>query len=381
MRHRILWIGTVLIFAAVVVAIAAIQIQQQALRIRAERLLLDVRNLELRKSTWPDAQRLFARWGYWGHYDGLCISSDCDYQIELKDFFYRHPGLVPYAPWVRRAYAFLGIRMSLVRANVLVRNGLVWGKGFSLRVEVPPEGGRNPPFAGYGYRLIGESESVSNFAPAGFWPQLAMHPEYTVTTPGGCTGCLAVFARFTPFADSSDVARLMDFNLSCLTSRKPCREKEDIMPSAWRQYTSEKGTLNLSNDPSRCVHTLQAQGRDTDNAVIVDVLSNRTEPGIESFQVSTVRLADKLKAASFWEVGTTREVRVFPGTVSLTQSNLPADVSLGGHFIMFFQHSHNAGLNGPEIWLDQCGAIPLTDVNLEAVRTGIEHDFKPRPPE
>ena len=235
MRHRTLCIGIVLIFATVIVAIAAIQIQQRTLRLRAERLLLDVRNLELRKSTWTDAQRLFARWGYWGHYDGLCISSNCDYQIELKDFFYRHPGFVPNAPWGRRAYAFLGVRKSRIRANVLVRNGLVWGKGFYLTVEVPPEGGRNPPFDGYGYTLIGVSESVSKFAPAGSWPQLAMHPEYTVSTPGGCTGCLAVFARFTPFADSSDVARLMDFNLRCLTRPKPCREKGG--PHAFRLET------------------------------------------------------------------------------------------------------------------------------------------------
>jgi hypothetical protein len=42
---------------------------------------------------------------------------------------------------------------------------------------------------------------------------------------------------------------------------------------------------------------------------------------------------------------------------------------------MLFQHSHYAGLTGPEVWLDRRGTVPLTDLNLGAVRGGIEHDF------
>jgi hypothetical protein len=49
---------------------AYIPIQQQILRHRAEKLLADIRILQLRKSTWADAQILMKRWGAWGHYEG-----------------------------------------------------------------------------------------------------------------------------------------------------------------------------------------------------------------------------------------------------------------------------------------------------------------------
>jgi len=388
MLRRTLRISIFFVLASVVAAVAAIQVQQHLLGIRAERLLSDIRALELRKSTWSDAQKVFTHWGAWGHYDGSCVASKCDYQIELGDFFFysrrRFVGtFIPFGPWARRAYGFLGLRPIQVNANVLVRDCLVWGKGFSLFVEVPPELGPSAPFGGNGYTLIGSSQSVSRFVPAGYWPQLVVHPEYTVMTPGGCTGCLSVDVRFTPFADPSDVARLMDFNLSCLTRRKPCRDKADIMPSAWRQYIADgKARDSALDEMGRCAYPLELRARDTDNAIIVNVVSNRTEKGVESFQVSTVRLVKKLKAASFWENGATREVRVFSGTVSLTSANMPEDVSPGGRFIMLFHRGHWAGPSGPEVWLDRCGLLPLTDVNLKAVRRGIEHDFESSvPPE
>jgi hypothetical protein len=371
-------LGLVVLFCLIVVAaaVAAIQIEQRILRARAELLLSDIRSLELRKSNWSDAQKILARWGAWGHYDGSCNSQRCDYWFQLGDFFYTHQRFVPNAPWARRAYDFLGGRIGLIRANVLVMDGLVWGKGFRLYVEVTPEGGPNPAFAGNGYGLIGYSESVSRFA-AGFEsPLLELHPHYLVGTPSGCTGCLAVYARFTPFADPTDVNRLMDFNLACLTTRKPCREKGDIMPSAWRQYLAEAKTSSPGGThPRPCAVPLQWQARDSDNAVIVEVVSKRTEKGTETFQVSTVRLLKRLKAASFWEIGTARDIRVFPGDVSLTRTDLPEDVSSGSTFIMLFQHARYAGPTGPEVWLQRCGAVPLNDANLKAVRSGIDQDF------
>jgi hypothetical protein len=371
-------LGSAVLFCLMIlaVAVAGIQIQQRILRARAERLLSDIRGLELRKSNWSDAQRIFTHWGAWGHYDGSCNSQHCDYWIQLGDFFYTHPKFVPSAPWARRAYDLFGGRMGQIRANVLVMDGLVWGKDFRLYVEVPPEGGPDAAFAGNGYTLVGDSETVSRLA-AGFEsPLLELHPYYLVGTPGGCTGCLAVYARFTPFADPSDVNRLMDFNLACLTALKPCREKGDIMPAAWRQYLAEANVSSAVGNHTRpCAVPLQWQGRDSDNAVIVEVVSNRTEKGTEFFQVSTVRLLKRLKAASFWDIGTTRDIRVFPGDVSLTRANLPEDVSSGSSFIMLFQHAHWAGSTGPEVWLQRCGAVPLNDANLKAVRSGIDQDF------
>ena len=220
----------------VLAMVAGLHIRQRFLRSRAEHLLRDIKQLELRKSNWDDAQRIFTRWGAWGHYDDLCVSSSCNYRIEFDNTFAKWPRLTP---WVHRAYDFVGVRMGMVSANVAVRDGLVWGKGFGLYVESPLKSGTNASLS-VRYTLIGISESASRlFISSRRARQLALHPEYIVTEPSGCTMCEAVFVRFTPWADPSDVARLMDFNLTCLTSRKPCREQGDIMPSAWRQHLAE----------------------------------------------------------------------------------------------------------------------------------------------
>jgi len=86
MLRRIL-LRTVLFSLLILATVAAaIHIQQHILRVRAEHLLEDIRGLELRKSTWADAQRIFTRWGAWGHYDGSCASLSCDYEVTLGDF-------------------------------------------------------------------------------------------------------------------------------------------------------------------------------------------------------------------------------------------------------------------------------------------------------
>ena len=238
MLHRILIRVVLFSLLGVATTAAAIHIEQRLLRARAERLLEDIRSLELRRSSWADAHRVFTRWGAWGHYEGSCASPHCDYEVSFADFFAARSRLIPETPWVGRALDFLGVRMSLVTAHLLVTDGFVTGKGFTVGVEVPPESGPKARFSGYRYTLIGRAETRT-FPLGGSLDQHSIHPEYTVMSPSGCTGCLAVIVRFTPLADPSDVTRLMGFNLACLNSRKPCREREDIMPSAWKQHLAE----------------------------------------------------------------------------------------------------------------------------------------------
>lgn len=221
-------------------AAAAIQVEQRLLRARTERLLEDIRNLELRRSTWADAQRIYTRWGAWGHYDGSCVASNCNYRVTFVDIFAAHSASIPDTSTIRRVLDLFGVRMTLVAAQVVVSDSLVMGKGFMMGVDVPPDDRPNHPFSGYRYSLIGRAETVSDtFRLGGSLRERSLHPEYAVTSPSACTGCIASFVRFTPLANPADVQRLMDFNLACMTSYKPCREQEDIMPSAWRQHLAE----------------------------------------------------------------------------------------------------------------------------------------------
>jgi hypothetical protein len=372
LRRGLMYALLALLLASAVVA-TFIPIQQQILRRRAERLLADIRNLELRRSTWTDAQEIFNHWGAWGHYDGTCTQQSCSYLIEFGDFANTHPHLAQRLLFFERAYRLLGGRRSLIKAGLGVQNGVIWSKGFSLFVEVPPE---RPP-NNYEYTLIGSAWSASRLR--SIRTSLIDHPNYLVSTPAGCTGCLAVLADFSPYADTADVERLMQFNLSCLTKRHPCREKAEIMPTAWTQYLKDTDAYNVraATMALGCSgYPLKVLGRDTTNAAVVEVVASRMEGGTEdAFQVSRVRLVKKLKGASFWDVGTVRDVRVFAGAVNRTPHSEPRDVMPSTRFIFLFSHRHWGGPTGPVVWLDSCGAMPMTEQNLDEVQSGIGEDY------
>ena len=351
-----------------------IHIQQRVLRHRAEALLIGVRSLELRNSTWADAELLFRKWGAWGHYEGTCTTAECSYDIELDDLlvstFNKHRKVAERSEWLLKPYVVLGGRPVQIGANVKVIDGKVWGKNFTVLINVPPEKGRNAPFGGYGYTLIGRATTVSRFirSPS---PQLAEHSEYVVDTPGGCTGCLAVYAEFTPYAEQHESERLMDFNLDCITRRQPCKEKAEIMPNVWKEYTYDNANAASWDDLRKCNYPIRLLARDTSNAVIAEVLT--TEEGMKSYQVSRMRLVRALKGAEFWPRATEKDVRVFDGTVNGTAHNSPRDVVASKQFILLFKYGFP---NGPEIWLDDCGCIPATDTNLTEIQAGVDRDFK-----
>lgn len=363
--------------------VLSIHLQQGILRYRAERLLADIRSLDLRKTSFEEAQTVFRDWSSSGHYDGECTQRHCTFEVALQDFVSNHLGVFTEHPWLLRAYMFLAGRPARILAGIGVQTGVVWGKSFDVYIEVPHTDAEGHT---YEYTLIGEAQSVSRFDPPGSWPDLRLHPNYAVGRPGGCTACVMVYARFTPYTAPEDVQRLMQFDLSCLTRWKPCREQGDIMPAAWSQYLKEQALRDVAWGKRTCQPQLvELLGRDAENSAIVDVIANRTESGGdgEPYQVSTVRLVERLKRTAFWGIGANRELRVFDGTVALATVDTAAQVHPGTQFIILFAHRKYAGLgpNGPDIWLEECGAVPLTENNLALVRHGIDQDYRAAEPE
>ena len=280
MARRLLRFSLVGIILVLMLAVY-VPVQQRLLRHRAERLLSSIRTLELRKSNWEDAQRLIHHWGSWGDDKGRCTSGGCLYTIELTDRLLNtarsHPKLFKLWSWLYRPYSFLGGRPTRVIASFTVKDGIIWRKSYELIVTVPPEKGPDAPFGGYGYDLIGRARTVSNFYPRQT-PQVLLHPEYQVWSPGGCKICKAVVAEYTPYAAHSDIQRLMNFNLSCITSREPCREKNEILPAAWAHLESEAESIDKAwHRVLACDYPLQVRGRDSRHAVVAEIVSNRRE--------------------------------------------------------------------------------------------------------
>jgi len=362
------------ICAVIVISFAAfVQVQAHIARHRSEVLLVDIQQLELRKSTWSDASKLMNRWGAWGHYDGSCTAVRCKYQIEISDFRGRFPYTFSYPLMV--VSGWLGGRPFLIYASFEVREGIVWGKDFGVGIGVPPSWFSRSDF---GFTLLGGAKSVSRFSPVGQMPQLSLHRDYTIRRPGGCTGCKAVYVDFTPYASASDIQRLMNFNLSCMTRWKPCLEWEDIMPVAWQQHMAEQSQLDAAWDNVKCNYPLDLLGRESENAVIADVTSNHTEgsPGNE-LRVVKFRLVRKLKGAQFWEASEEAKTTWFKSTEDATFPNPRIDSIVGSRLILFFEH--DAYIRNQDFELERCGLIPFKESDLAEVERGIAEDYLHNP--
>src|SRR5260370_4601614 len=137
----------------------ASRIEQHFFRRRAELLLSQVQSLELRKTPWQDAQIQLQRWGPNRVMGDSCDAHICSFQVTLDEFVFAQfvqrnwfVKLDDYFRWrlklsyntgpfermeyaLLHAYVRLGGHPARVTAKILVRDGTVWGKDFSVWIE------------------------------------------------------------------------------------------------------------------------------------------------------------------------------------------------------------------------------------------------------
>ena len=243
------WIVRLVIGIAVVIAVslAVVQVGQQIVRHRAERLLGEMRALEVGKSTWKDLQGIQTRWGAWGHYEGACNATNCEYQISLIDWV----GNVIDAISLRRGASALHDHLPEVLADISVHGGEVDRTSFMVSTAVPKGdgpgwNGDGPEPEGYieyksgSYALVTIAKSVKEPLTPAYGPEATSHPEYRMRPPGGCEGCMGFDTEFTAAATPEDVNWLTGFDFSCMTRWSPCTVSSDLMPEAWRRYVAER---------------------------------------------------------------------------------------------------------------------------------------------
>jgi hypothetical protein len=374
----------------------ASRIEQHFFRRRAELLLSQVQSLELRRTPWQDAQIQLQRWGPNRVMGDSCDAHICSFQVTLDEFVFAHfiqrnplVRLDDYFRWrlklsyntgpfermeyaLLQAYVRLGGHPARVTANIRMRDGTVWGKDFSVWIEsyghpVSWSGNWRSEFT-----LIASAYSVSRFEHF-FGPidlQLMLHPYYSIGRPSGCTICVEGWAIFTPYAAPSDVYRLMQMDLSCLTRWRPCLTQSDIMPVAWAQYLAERPHLYGSSGALPCSSSfLEILGRDSANIAIVEVLKHQHKVDHQSddSELANVRLLKRLKGVGDWDVGETREVRLWGGRDE--SMKLP----VGRQLILFRRWGPST-----ETWTISVPSCPITwvnDTNLTLIRRGIDQDY------
>ena len=191
---RILRAMCVTSLALVMFAFAAVQFQQHLLRWRAERLLADIRGIQMGNSRWDDAQRLMNRWGTWGKWEGACTSQSCDYQIVLQDASQAYATYYTTAEevhlrtparhccqWLRRPYMALGGRFAEVYARIVVKHGVIWTKSFDVITGLYPN--HQIQYVTEGDVFVATADGVTRFARP-TKEQFEGHFEYAIDALG-----------------------------------------------------------------------------------------------------------------------------------------------------------------------------------------------------
>jgi hypothetical protein len=401
-RWRQLWrIAALAVLGLVVCLFVIVRTQQYVLRWRAERLLDDIRQIQMGKSSWADAQKLMYRWGRWGTWVGTCNPDECEYQIALQDslqslptFFWtdkdiqKHTAGREYRSWQLRLYSILGGRVAQVYAYIRVKGGIVWRKSYTVYTP------RHFFADGFQDLLVGDAVGTTRFTPRMDWPMLAKHPEYSIMAAGPCEGCRdgacticeMIRMHFSPYADPAIVDKFFQLNLSCISSWHECKEPREIAPAAWSLYAREREEQERTtgrwdaNSWKRCDMPIERLGRDYRFALLTEVASIKTSPdsGLTRYLVS-LREIRSLKNHAVFETGILEDAligwsdSVLPGEVRVSE------IKPGSRLVFLYDKppdkDHVAPWNDvPPLSMDFCSYVPDTDANWAALQRGIERD-------
>lgn len=387
-------IACIAILAPIVCLVSVVRLQQYVLRWRAERLLADIRQIQMGKSTWADAQRLMHRWNKWNvSWDGLeCNARSCNYAISLDDVshaLHRFPLIdggnwgpeLRWPRWMNRPYRWAGGRFAVVRAEFEVRDGRISSKSFAVLITPFPEtyDERGELNAMTNSSVMAQAVCATQCFHGRFLSKETVfsvdNPEMSLLVDDDREGHGAE-VQFTPFADVNTVNALLDFNLDCLTRWNACRTVAELIPSAASIYNAGLRHMNEGEyvDALKGL-TLWIAARDAEYVVIAEVLhtSSRNPPN-EHATKTTFRVEKLLKGESdmpgrgFYGVKTVGSEETCP----LPQTEVRG-FHRGREVLLIFSGQINEE-STPETELSPCVVAPITDQNLAAVKRGIERD-------
>jgi hypothetical protein len=330
---------------------AAIRVDQYLLRRNAERLLADLKSLELRKSTYHDARKVIDRWKII-HQEGPCEPNRCEVEIGVGDFLGRRWKFFERHQRLLQVWRMLGGRQADIDGYIRVRRDVVWGKGIRAGILSDSAGHED------GVYLVGRmgTKSPSFISP--------LHPEYEVGIGRHTTGAFSVgvYANFTPYADPADIDRLMDIDFSCLTRWHSCQTGANIAPTAWNEAAAETEKTAARNFAELTCNSgiIRVLARESRRAVIGEVNRVSLYP---SFANVKILLKDDLKQYNLSDLSAFQDY--------FLSESLPVKEKLGDRYVLFFRYKDR-------LYLDQynaCALLPATKENIETVRRGVAEDW------
>jgi hypothetical protein len=394
---RVLRVFGVTVLVLIAGLAAFVQIQQHILRWRAERLLADIREIQMGKSTWADAQRLMYKWGAWGDARNECTERSCDYVISIDDMShaYHHFPLLwggqsgngSWLPhWLMKPYAWAGGRFVVMEARFEVVRGLVRSKEFGVMAALYPTGydsAREPAPSPDAAILAATTcapgvlhwRSLDWSALPRLQHNSVEDPEMSLFLEDDSQGHFAR-AQYTPFANEETVRSLFDFNLDCITRGKDCRTAAEVMPGAESVWNSFKTGIRKdeSGEYPKALPLWRA-ARDAEFVAIAEILpipkggADRQSP-----DTRVLRIEKLLKGPSgVSDSGPYMVDTVGSSEVCQLSPEEQKRVDSREKVVLIFDEPLNE-LSTPESERKSCAVAPLGQQSLSDVQRGIERD-------
>lgn len=376
--------GALFIAVSAIISVAGVsvylRIEQYRFRRQTERLLQDVRGLELRKASAAEVRSVVKKWGFeeWGRGPGPgepCTEDECIYRFELMPKTDRGVFSNPFASaGVIYPLEWLGLRPTVVHARAQIQAKVLASVSFSvwtLGRGCDRQGRLECTLMGYADTKQRSSGWSSHQQPDIKLNQYLLHPSYLVgafpewlNADTGGSPAVIVWTELSPDANTEDVSRLMQFDLNCLTSFLACRER-DLMPAVWAQSVED---ARQSRKALTCTPELSKGVAQLSDAIAVvrprtveltPPSSNGRSPQLRDLEIINVIKKPEKYAPQLTNVHVDQPEMM---TTADTGSPLRA-----GQEYVFLLQVHNT----PEIgWiaLYPCGALSLNDANLAMAR-------------
>jgi hypothetical protein len=366
--RRVLQFVALAIFALLLGPLVTVKVRGWVFRYRAERLLNDVRVLQMRRASLPEMKTAFRRWGW----DNLACSEQSCYMGAGISLYPTGPGSSVWAQIWARLLRMYGARSASITAEVYFNGGALEKNSIELKLAVPST---LKPWREEQIDLLSAGAiAVSRFYIVNDWRGLALHPHYVLG--GGHARSMHlyhpdIYVVFDSQVDPGVINRLVTLDLSCITRWRPCRKPSDLMPAAEAQYESEYPLLLRARTEHICSPTItRLMARDSSYAGVVEFTGvSRNNPVYREGVVSlpTVRLVENFRPDSHWKEGELRSLEVYDVNTDRVFAVLPPEVRRGNRFIVLA----GPGRGYRSVRAEACGVLPLNDENLEIVRSGI----------
>lgn len=362
-----------------------LRIEQYRFRKEAERLLEDLRGLELRRSSTAEVRSVVKKWGFeeWGREPEPgqpCTEDDCIYRFELV------PKTLPSIfsnPFASRGLTFplewLGWRPTITLARAQIRAKVLASVSFSvwtLGRGCDGQGRLECTLMGYADTNQRRSGGSSHQQPDVKLKQYLLHPSYLVgafpewlNNDTGGSPAVIIWAELFPDASTENVSRLMQFDISCLTRFVPCRER-DLMPAVWAQSVED---ARQSQKALTCSPEVSKRAAELADAIAVvrpstvelsPPPSNGRSPLLRDLEIINLIKKPEKYAPQLTKVHV-------DGPEMMTTADTGSPLLAGEKYVFLLQ-VHNTPAIG-WIALYPCGALSLNNASLTMVREAATH--------